>query len=112
MELIWSIKDDYIGSTFFDQGASAFLLPDLPQIREQSKKDPIQTESKSITQELEAGGENSNKRQKLSGASLGPGWIDSFSSLPQNQVTNVTIKFQTEATEISEDPPSNCTILF
>ena len=28
-DVIWTIKDDYIGNTFFDVSASAFLLPEL-----------------------------------------------------------------------------------
>ena len=28
-EVLWCIKDDYIGSTFFDKGAATFLLATL-----------------------------------------------------------------------------------
>lgn len=37
-EIVWCIKDDYIGSTFFDKGAATFLLETLDE------KDPFTEE--------------------------------------------------------------------
>jgi pyridine nucleotide-disulfide oxidoreductase domain-containing protein 1 len=33
-ELIWAIKDNYVGNTFFDHTASGFVLPELQKRRQ------------------------------------------------------------------------------
>jgi len=40
-ELVWVVKDSYIGNTFFDASASAFILPQLEERREVKLVEPI-----------------------------------------------------------------------
>jgi hypothetical protein len=32
-EVVWVVKDDYIGNTFFDASASHFIVPELQRVR-------------------------------------------------------------------------------
>jgi hypothetical protein len=32
-KVLWLVKDDYIGNTFFDASASSFILPELRYVR-------------------------------------------------------------------------------
>jgi len=38
-EIIWCIKDESIGNTFFDEAAAAFLMPSLEEDLQNSERD-------------------------------------------------------------------------
>jgi hypothetical protein len=33
LKVLWLVKDDYIGNTFFDASASSFILPELRYVQ-------------------------------------------------------------------------------
>lgn len=40
MQVVWAVRDDYVGNTFFDATASEFLLPTLSRLTETSTTPP------------------------------------------------------------------------
>jgi hypothetical protein len=81
-EIHWIVKDNYIGSAFFDATASAFILPILLENREAPPTDRSLPQSSPSTMNntpFTTKGENNNSssshNQDLIGYGLGPQWM-------------------------------------
>jgi len=133
-ELVWAVKDAYVGNTFFDHTASGFVLPELEKRRpvrivenndtkpqneqqrqqQQQQQRPPQANEQAATKPLET---------SLTGGALGPDWTVGLSTTttttlptPSTESTTkpptpplgkpLTILFRAELEELSESPPA------
>ena len=89
-ELVWAVKDTYVGNTFFDHTASGFVLPELEKRRPvriidnedtkggtDGKNDQKKQEQKQQQQHSRAA---ESVQASLTGGALGPDWTGGLSS--------------------------------
>jgi hypothetical protein len=79
-EIHWIVKDNYIGSAFFDATASAFILPILLENRETPPTDRSSHQSTPSTMNntpftTKDNNSSSSHNQDLIGYGLGPQWM-------------------------------------
>ena len=99
----WIIKDESIGLTFFDSGASKFLLD------HRSRPVPTGTQSNSARSSdvyslVGASEEQSSLNQ---GPSLGPNWLESFRLEGQSNGESLDIIYEDEVDDITYDRESD-----
>jgi len=110
-EVCWCIRDDYIGSTFLDQGASAFLLPRLNQVETQDignrKADQLVFKRKRHKVEREEFSTNDNPKvsssKVVTGSALGPDWCSNHEisgSLTSDEQRNIHVEYSCETNRI------------
>lgn len=85
-QVLWAIKDDAIGNTFFDEGAATFFLPQIEtnQPVSEEKKNLMKHTVKRMKYGIETVTNNEtcflgNPANTLSGGALGPDWCSEFS---------------------------------
>lgn len=69
-QIVWAVKDNAIGSAFFDAVAGKFFMPKLTQTSDKSANKP--SERLKYTVDPKAAGSSSHKGL---GSSLGPDWL-------------------------------------
>ncbi len=83
----WIVKDEYIGSAFFDASASAFIMPTLLQRAGMNNNEIFST---SVSKELTLVEDvNRGSEYKIAGTGLGPEWLVK-SKLIEQLPTDVT----------------------
>uniref|UniRef100_UPI00398F74DB pyridine nucleotide-disulfide oxidoreductase domain-containing protein 1 n=1 Tax=Pristiophorus japonicus TaxID=55135 RepID=UPI00398F74DB len=91
-EVIWAIKDEAIGNTFFDAGAAEFLIPQLkadkPEATLPCKRTKYTTEG--LEQEKESAAEDG-----ALGSALGPDWHEGMKLKGTKQISHrVHVEYQ------------------
>ncbi|XP_072922230.1 pyridine nucleotide-disulfide oxidoreductase domain-containing protein 1 [Hemitrygon akajei] len=97
-EVIWAIKDKAIGNTFFDAGASEFLIPQLqadkPEAALTCKRTKYTTEGFERKKESVAGSE-------AHGSALGPDWHEGMKLKGTKQASHrVHVEYECEIDQI------------
>ncbi|XP_076153261.1 pyridine nucleotide-disulfide oxidoreductase domain-containing protein 1 [Alosa pseudoharengus] len=110
-EVIWAVKDEAIGNTFFDAGAAQFLIPALAQDKPE-RSTPCKRAR--YTTEAATGGASAgvSGASGETGSALGPDWHEGISLRgAQKGSHNVTMEYQCEIRrictqqEILQSPP-------
>ncbi|XP_019631402.1 PREDICTED: pyridine nucleotide-disulfide oxidoreductase domain-containing protein 1-like [Branchiostoma belcheri] len=97
-EVIWAIKDDSIGNTFFDRGAAEFFLPHLTAAKCEEKK-PLKRLKYTHTEPSVA----SPKREDAAmGGALGPDWKEGWrmKGKQDQSAHQVHVEYQCEVQEV------------
>ncbi|XP_035698510.1 pyridine nucleotide-disulfide oxidoreductase domain-containing protein 1-like isoform X1 [Branchiostoma floridae] len=97
-EVVWAIKDDSIGNTFFDRGAAEFFLPHLTAGKCEEKK-PLKRLKYTLT---ESSVDSPKKGETAMGGALGPDWKEGWRMKgKQDQVAHqVHVEYQCEVQEV------------
>ena len=82
--MVWVIKDNSIGQTFFDEGAATFLLPHLSDSSNSSPEKPDKYRRAKYTLDTGACGGSKDKKEVYGGA-LGPDWSAKLSMTGSEQ---------------------------
>ena len=87
-QIIWVIKDDYIGNTFFDAAASEFFLKSLDiqnsiDINEYDNLPSKTQQSESVSTSFRT---DFGARSGKYGSSMGPNWIHTFEDLYYDKI--------------------------
>eukprot|EP00002_Diphylleia_rotans_P032006 TRINITY_DN6680_c0_g1_i3.p1 TRINITY_DN6680_c0_g1~~TRINITY_DN6680_c0_g1_i3.p1 ORF type:complete len:320 (+),score=49.44 TRINITY_DN6680_c0_g1_i3:55-1014(+) len=106
--VVWSIKDNYIGNTFFDEKASTFLIPHLFDGHQDACTDGQDCSMQKVLTEEQPESHGDGKTHQPSpyrgGASAGPGWTNIVSSEiqspPHITSSQLQIEFQTQVESI------------
>ncbi|MBN3311729.1 PYRD1 protein, partial [Atractosteus spatula] len=97
-EVIWAIKDQAIGNTFFDAGAAQFLIPTL-EVEKPEKRAPCKR-AKYTTEDHEQKGRCSASAGEL-GSALGPDWHEGMKLHGAQEVSHkVHVEYQCEVQKI------------
>jgi len=130
-ELVWAVKDAYVGNTFFDHTASGFVLPEL------KKRRPVRIiDNKDAKADSDGKKEEQNEQQQQqqppqadepaaatkpveaspTGGALGPDWTVGLSTTASSSTSSSPIASTTEANTNSKPPTTAAgkalTILF
>lgn len=97
-EVIWAIKDNAIGNTFFDAGASEFLIPQLkadkPEVTTPCKR------TKYTTEGAEREKDNVAESEAL-GSALGPDWHEGMKLKGIQQISHrIHVEYECEIANI------------
>lgn len=106
-EVIWAVKDKAIGNTFFDAGASQFLIPSLetgkPERATPCKRARYTTEGGGAGVAATAGKVGNNQGVKMAepGSALGPDWHEGIALRGAEEVAHrVRVEYQCEVEKI------------
>ncbi|XP_061663401.1 pyridine nucleotide-disulfide oxidoreductase domain-containing protein 1 [Syngnathoides biaculeatus] len=108
-EVIWAVKDDAIGNTFFDAGAAQFLAPSLgadkPERAAPCKRarytteDPTAAEAQTFTADRHTRGRRSGPTEP--GSALGPDWHQGLVLKGAERASRrVSVEYQCEVEQI------------
>ncbi|XP_066298467.1 pyridine nucleotide-disulfide oxidoreductase domain-containing protein 1-like [Branchiostoma lanceolatum] len=97
-EVIWAIKDDSIGNTFFDRGAAEFFLPHLTAGKCEENK-PLKRLKYTVT---ELSSDSPKKGDTAMGGALGPDWKDGWRMKGKHDQAahQVHVEYQCEVLEV------------
>ncbi|CAH1243854.1 PYROXD1 [Branchiostoma lanceolatum] len=97
-EVIWAIKDDSIGNTFFDRGAAEFFLPHLTAGKCEENK-PLKRLKYTVT---ESSSDSPKKGDTAMGGALGPDWKDGWRMKGKHDQAahRVQVEYQCEVQEV------------
>lgn len=85
----WIIKDQYLGNTFFDATASAFILPSLLKQHLRHSEIPSQNSDNSPIATLNETSDNPESASEVCGVALGPEWVEKTKLREQIQSADV-----------------------
>ncbi|XP_057711951.1 pyridine nucleotide-disulfide oxidoreductase domain-containing protein 1 isoform X2 [Corythoichthys intestinalis] len=102
-EVIWAVKDNAIGNTFFDAGAAKFLVPSLgadkPERAAPCKRSRYTTEAQTFTADRHTRGRGPGHTEP--GSALGPDWHRGLVLKGAEQASRrVSVEYQCEVETI------------
>ncbi len=120
-EVVWAVKDAYVGNTFFDHTASGFVLPELEKqrpVRIVARGEGTAEARKGMAVSVQGGGgggggETNSPEQAPVGGALGPDWTEGLSTaeVVPASAQPLTILFQAELEELIEPSSSSSSTL-